>query len=253
MPDHKESDGNCFLISIEAVNRDSLYDCYRDYLVFMSLVRDGVRSCHYNVLGFCWLDEQCLMIIRPVAEELGNTILRLLKRYHFWLLQRGPAMTEFKFQMLEINQGSWLLDGIRFLHQWAVETKTVEDAMDYHWHSHHVYNGFWSLNWLSTDFVLDKFADSRLAAMNRYRLYMQHPHRLDFKNLLESQDSSTTYVSDNSFKQAADCNQAVGEINSQYHQSMLDRTHVNCLTKNDKQHIQIRVIDEYQFLDKVSE
>jgi len=244
MANHEANTENCFLISIEATNRDALYDCYRDYLVFMSLVRDGVRNGHYKVLGFCWLKEQSLMIIQPETSKVGDNILRLLKRYHFWLLQRGPAMTEFKFQMLEVQQDSWLLDSLRFIHQRAVNKRVAEDAMDYHWHSHHVYNGFWSLSWLNTDFILDKFANNRLAAMNKFRQYMQHPHRLDFETLLTSLDCSAQYISAEDNDQTFNSKQAVAEINSQYHQSMIDRTEISCLTRENKQYIQIKVADE---------
>ena len=115
MADHEECTEKCLLISIEASNREALYDCYRDYLVFMSLVRDGVSSFHYKVYGFCWLKDQCLMLIRPETSSVGEMLIKLLKRYHFWLLQRGPAMTEFKLQILELKQSSWLLDCLKVL------------------------------------------------------------------------------------------------------------------------------------------
>jgi len=244
MANHKARTDNCFLISIEVTNRDALFDCNRDYLVFMSLIRDGVRNYHYKVLGFCWLKEQCLMIIQPEAADVGNHILRLLKRYHFWLLQRGSAMTEFRFQMLEVRQDSWLLDSLRFIHQQAVKNTTAEDAIDYHWHSHHAYNDFWSLHWLDTDFVLNKFAGNRIAAMNRFRQYMQHPHRLDFKTLLDSLDCSKEYISEGFEGQIANGKQAVAEVNSQYHQSMIDRTEIRCVKRGARQYIQINVVDK---------
>ncbi|MFT5451081.1 MAG: hypothetical protein ACI9N9_000562, partial [Enterobacterales bacterium] len=64
MPNLDETEP-CYLISIEASNRDGLFDCYRDYLVFMSLIRDAVRSKQLKVYGFCWLKGQSLMLIQP--------------------------------------------------------------------------------------------------------------------------------------------------------------------------------------------
>ena len=244
MADHEDRREKCLLISIEATNRNALYDCYRDYLVFMSLVRDGVRSYQYKVYGFCWLQNKCLMLIQPETPSIGNMLLKLLKRYHFWLLQRGPAMTEFKMQMLELQQSSWLLDCLRFIHQHAVKSQVVDDAMDYHWHSHHVYNGFWSVNWLDTDFILNKFAGNRLAAMSRFRQYMQHPHKMDFKTLLDSFDCSKTHMAKANQQDHVSENQVVAEINSQYHQSLIDRTHISFLPKEGNQHIRITVVDK---------
>jgi len=218
---------SCLLISIEANNRDALFDCYRDYLVFMSLVRDGVRSTQYRVYGFCWLKNQCLMIIQPENEQIGKYLLRLLKRYHFWLLQRGPSMSEFKLRMLELEQTSWILDSLRFMHQRPVAEKIVEDAMDYHWHSHHVYNGFWSMYWLDTDFILAKFAANRLVAMNRFRQYMLHQHRLDFTKMLNSDDCSDHYINLDIETSDGNTRQAVAEINSHYHRSLLERTRIS--------------------------
>jgi len=249
MADQEVSTKGCFLISIEAVNRDALYDCYRDYLVFMSLVRDGVRNCQYRVYGFCWLKNKCLMLIQLEQPEVGNFLLKLLKRYHFWLLQRGPAMTEFKLQMLELQESSWILDCLRFLHQQAVKSQIVDDAMDYHWHSHHVYNGFWTVNWLNTDFILNKFAGNRIAAMSLFRQYMQHPHRLDFKTLIDTLDCSSQYLAKNNQDKLINGHRAVAELNSQYHQSLFDRTQIHYLTKNKKQHIQVSVLDKAPSLE----
>jgi len=246
MADHEDSSYNCFLISIESVNRNVLYACYRDYLVFMGLVRDGSRGASLKVIGFCWLQDQCLMIIQTESQLVGDFILKLIKRYHYWLLQKGPAMTEFKLLMLEVQQISWLMDSLRFIHQQAVNRRIVEDAMDYHWHSHHVYNGFWSLSWLDTDFILNKFSTNRLAAINRLRQYMQHPHRLDFEMLLNRLDCITKYVSKNNGGKMFASDQIVAEINSQYHQSMLDRTRLSYVTREDKQYIQVRVLDRPQ-------
>lgn len=244
MATHEDSKEDCFLISIESTSNDGLFDCYRDYLVFMSLVRDGVRSCQYKVHGFCWIKNQCLMLIQPETENVGDFLLKLLKRYHFWLLQKGPKITEFKLQMLELAEESWLLDGLRFIHQSAVKSKIVEDAMDYHWHSHHAYNGFWSVNWLDKDFILNKFAGNRLCAMNLFRQYMQHPHRLDFNALLSKMDCSSRFISQSIEDTSQKNKRAVAEINSQYHQSLLDRTLISFSSRNGAQYILITVLEE---------
>lgn len=239
MADQEKCNGSCLLISIEAPNRELLYDCYRDYLVFMSLIRDGVTTFQYKVFGFCWLKDQCLMLIKPEVPAVGDFLLKILKRYHFWLLQRGPEMTEYKLQMIELNQSSWVLDSLRFIHQNAVKRKEVDDAMDYHWHSYHVYNGFWSVNWLETDFILNQFAQTRLAAMSRFRQYMLHPPSLDFSTLLDDLDCSSKYITE-SIPQKRE----VAEVNSPYHQSMFDSTETCLLTVEGKLHVQVRVLSE---------
>ncbi|PCJ49356.1 MAG: hypothetical protein COA74_05710 [Gammaproteobacteria bacterium] len=242
MPDLEEKE-NCYLISIETTNRDALFDCYRDYLVFMSLVRDGVRSCEFKVYGFCWLKKQSLMLIQPNNKSLGDGILRLLKRYHFWLLQRGPTTTEFKLQIAPLKKASSVLDCLRFLHQKAVNEKIVDDAMDYHWHSHHVYSGFWSVNWLRIDYVLDKFASNRLVAMNRFRQYMLNRHCVDFNRLLEVEDCSHDYISINATTSSLSFNkQSVAEVNSHYHQSLLNRTRIDFTATESGQLICISVV-----------
>jgi len=183
-------------------------------------------------------------VIQPEISVVGNSLLRLLKRYHFWLLQKGPNMTEFRLQMLELKQQSWVQDCLRYIHQQAVKSKTVDDAMDYHWHSYHVYNGFWSANWLDTDFIINKYSSNRLAAMNRFRQYMQHPHGLDFDLLLESNDCSVDYMTTPNQQKSTHSKQVVAEINSQYHQSMFDRTRIRYITKNGLQYIRVTVLEQ---------
>ena len=242
MANHEDKECCCLLISIRASNRDALFDGYRDYLVFMSLIRDGVLSSQYKVYGFSWIKNQCLLLIQPDTPEIGGSIIRLLKRYHFWLLQNGPTITEFKLQMLELNQPSWILDCLRYLHQHAVIENIVDDAMDYHWHSHHVYNGFWSMNWLDTHYILNQFANNRLIAMNRFRQYMLHGHSMDFKKMLDENDCSTHYIKQTPVDSEAE-KPAIAEINSKYHQSLLERTQLDILIKNAIHYICISVTE----------
>jgi len=225
MPNLDETEP-CYLISIEASDQNGLFDCYRDYLVFMSLIQDAVRSKQVKVYGFCWLKNQSLMLLQPENKTLGKSLLALLKRYHFWILQRGPTTTEFKLQIAKLTESSTVLDCLRFLHQRAVNEKVVDDAMDYHWHSHHVYSGFWSVNWLSTNYILDKFAGNRLVAMNRFRQYMLHSHRLNFDQILEIDDCSADYIASASKEKISTAETSVAEVNSNYHQSLMDRTQV---------------------------
>ncbi len=235
---------NCLLVSIRTNNRDSIFDCYRDYLVFMGLIRDGVSCNQYQVYGFCWIKQQCLLLIKPRDQLFGKHLLRLLQRYHFWLLQRGPSMTEFKLQIVDLKNSKWTLDCLRYLHQQVVEQRIAEDAMDYHWHSHHVYNGFWSVNWLDTSYILELFAMSRIVALNRFRQYMMHPYRLDFKNLLNNKDCSSKYIGSTN-KHIAQ-KQLVAEINSSYHQSLINRTEVKLIKCDHYQLIQINVTPKQQ-------
>jgi len=250
MANHKKRAGQCLLISIKADDRSVLFECYRDYLVFMSLVRDGVSSCQYKVYGFCWLKDQCLMLIEP--ENIGDCkfLLMLLKRYHFWLLQRGSSSTEFKLQILELTQSSWTLDSLRYLHQRAVKANVVTDAMDYHWHSHHIYNGFWSVNWLDTGFILDKFAGNRLVAMNRFRQYMLHNHRLDFSKMLVSDDCSNRYIGQLDNGSYNPNQKAVADVNSHYHRSLLERTRVTMVSRKAGQMIRVSVVEKTEKAEK---
>jgi hypothetical protein len=248
MPSQEDA-STCLLISIEAINRDGLFDSYRDYLVFMSLVRDGVRNCQFKIFGFCWIEKQCFLLIQPENTHIGGFILQLLKRYHFWLLQRGPSETEFKLRILELIDDSWTLDCLRFIHQKAVNENIVDDAMDYHWHSHHVYNDFWSINWLETHYILKQFASNRLIAMNRFRQYMMHGHKIDFDRMLDTDDVSKKYIrqiEDNGWATPHQSNlatktTAVAEINSQYHQSLLERTQISLSNQSSCLLIKINV------------
>ena len=246
---NQEDVNSCLLVSIEAINREGLFDTYRDYLVFMSLVRDGVRNCQFKIFGFCWIEKQCFLLIQPENQRIGGFILKLLKRYHFWLLQRGPSATEFKLRILELMNSSWTLDCLRFIHQKAVNENVVDDAMDYHWHSHHVYNGFWSINWLDTSYILEQFAGNRLVAMNRFRQYMLHGYKLDFDRMLDTDDSSKKYirqVEDSGWAIARESNdlnknKEVAEINTQYHQSLLERTHISLNQQNSCLLVNVKV------------
>jgi len=229
---------DCLLISVQTKNRDGLFDCYRDYIVFMGLVRDAVNCKQVKVYGFCWTEHHCLMLIQPMQSNLGQHLLRLLKRYHYWLLQRGPAATEFKLRILTMKDNSWTLDALRYLHQQVVYQKVAKDALDYHWHSYHAYHGFWSLNWLNTSYIFEQFSLNRVVAVNQFRQFMLHRHRLEFSQLLKTKDMSYKFLQQTKLPSQQPL---VAEMNSQYHQSLIERTQIEIRRCESYQQITISV------------
>ncbi|NNJ72543.1 MAG: hypothetical protein HKP09_05115 [Enterobacterales bacterium] len=199
------------LVSILPQESKTLFRVYRDYLVFINLVRELVNSHQHHIHGFSWLGSEAWLLIRPESEQLLAQVVSILKRYFLWLKQHDTGSEEFQLRVMELHTSEQMLDALRYVHKRPTTCGQVADPLDYHWHSYPVYNQFWQLDWLNTQELLGYFSSNRILAMNAFRQHMQRSGEHDYKAIIE-QEPKSSYVDYNLVQ-----NQALAEPEYPYH------------------------------------
>ena len=185
------------LVAIHSLSDKSLFRVYRDYLIFINLVRELVNSHQHSIFGFSWLNNEAWFLLRPADLNLLRQLLSLLKRYYLWLQHQEETTRQFKLRALPIKEQPQALDVLRYIHQRAIQSGQVTDALDYHWHSYPVYQDFWQLNWLNTKELLSYYSINPILAMNAFREHMQQPSEKDYA--LELEEPGTDDNSNNKY------------------------------------------------------
>lgn len=189
------------LLAIRSHQNKPLFRVYRDYLIFINLIRELAQSHQHRLFGFSWLKYDAWLLCQPGSERLIKQLFSLIQRYYLWLQHIDDGCEEFNIQALTLMNKAQSLDALRFIHSRATASGQVKDALDYHWHSYPIYNEFWQLNWLDTKQMLNYFSSNHIIALNEFRKHMQYPCDEDFEAILSEQSTRQALYPDSNYDQ----------------------------------------------------
>jgi hypothetical protein len=90
---------------------------------------------------------------------------------------RVGHLFERRYRASLIQQNSYLLEVVRYIHLNPVRASIAKSPNDYPWSSHHVYTGRLPLPWVTTQCILGYFHDKRDAARAAYLRFMRADER----------------------------------------------------------------------------
>ena len=102
--------------------------------------------------------------MRQVASEFARAMqVKLETTGHFF---------ERRYHATLIEDTDYLFTALRYIHRNPVEARLVDSLDDYRWSSHHAYVGRRCEPWLTTGYILGKFAKEHAAAVREYSAFM---------------------------------------------------------------------------------
>jgi len=207
------------MVSIQPIDDYPLFNTYRDYLVFLSLVRELICSNRNKLYGFSWLSHEAVMLFHTPHRNFGLQLLKVMKRYYYWLQQSNHQQQHFRLQALTLKESALCHDALRYIHYRPTATGQVKDALDYHWNSYPIYQDFWQLNWLSCTEILQSYSLNPLQALESFRAYMQQPPLQDFGRQLDNSNEANNLVQHHEGNPQVGQKMAVGESIQNYQKS----------------------------------
>ncbi|MEN6324892.1 MAG: transposase [Syntrophomonas sp.] len=139
------------------------------------------------------MDNHVRLLIGETSELIGQSIKRICGSYVYWYNwnhDRIGHLFQERFKSEIIEDDSYFLTVLRYIHQNSVKAGLVDEIIKYRWSSYHNYLGKSGL--LDTDFALEMFSDVRTQALKRFKEFMNDVNEdrcLDYeekKRLLDS-------------------------------------------------------------------
>ncbi len=142
---------------------------------FYHLLAEGVRRFGYRVHAFCLMTNHVHLALQAGDESLSRGMQNLGFRYTRHVnaaRKRVGRLFEGRYKAFLVDQESYGLDLVRYLHLNPVRSGMVRDAADYPWSGHRAYLGREALAWLTADWVLGQFGSSLGVARRRYARFV---------------------------------------------------------------------------------
>jgi putative transposase len=155
-----------------------------DGLIAIASERYGCR-----IHAYCWMTNHLHIAVQIGQPPLGRFVQWVASQYARTTNRRHGRtghLFERRYRALLVEQDSYLLQLVRYIHLNPVAAGLVRDAGEYQWSSHRVYLGCERVPWLSTSFVLSQFADRSAVAKARFVSFICEEHAQSDADFLDS-------------------------------------------------------------------
>ena len=174
-----EFPGAVYHVMNRGLNRNSIFLENKDYELFGETLGQACRLFNVELYAYCLMPNHYHLL---VSTPLGN-ISRFMRHLNGVYTQRfnrkyqcdGPLFRG-RFKSILVQEDSYLLQVVRYIHKNPVKAKIVDRLNRFKWSSHNSYLGMKGLNCgLDTGFVLLHFSGTRKLAVERYKHFMAEP------------------------------------------------------------------------------
>ena len=140
-----------------------------DYVKFLQIVEDYQAISKYKVYAYCLMSNHIHLLIREEEEPLEQIFKRIGSKYVYWYnvkYQRKGHLFQDRFKSETVDNETYFLTVIRYIHQNPVKAGICEKIDDYKYSSFQEY--FSKTKIVDTDFVFKIVSRSEFEKFNRH-------------------------------------------------------------------------------------
>lgn len=146
--------GAIYHVMLRGNNRQDLFFRAADHTHLNRLVNRASSRLNANIHAFCWMSNHVHLAVQVSDEPLGRLIQWIASRYAYYInrrLGRTGHVFERRYRAILVDDDSYLLHLVRYIHLNPVKAGIVKEPEAYQWSSHRYYLGRGTLEWLVTD------------------------------------------------------------------------------------------------------
>ncbi len=154
---------------------------------FLLLLQEGTERFSYRLHAFCFMTNHIHLVIQVSDIPLSKIIQNVSFRYTKYINKKKKRIGHLfqgRYKAILIDEDSYLLELVRYIHNNPVRGGLVNDPIDYPWSSHSAYLGKSEIPFLTTSLVLGQFGDKLPVACKNYLDFvnkgMSEDHREEF-------------------------------------------------------------------------
>ncbi|HPF44775.1 MAG TPA: transposase [Syntrophomonadaceae bacterium] len=184
------SESGYYHIMLRGNERKNIFLDDKDKLRFMETVFEKEQGERFYMHAFCLMNNHVHLMLSEGNEDIGTAMKRITVSYVSYFNKKNKRVGHLfqdRFRSEVVEQDSYVLSLVRYIHQNPVKAGMVTRAADYKWSSYNCYldkdNYFTKM--LETDFILGLFSANRERAIEEYKIFMNEATEERFVDLQE--------------------------------------------------------------------
>lgn len=138
----KTSQSETYHIMLRGINQQQIFEDEEDYQKFVEVLKNYQAICGYTIYAYCLIGNHIHLLMRFSSETIGQVFKRIGSKYVYWYnikYQRKGHLFQDRFKSEPVEDDSYFLTVIRYIHQNPVKAGLCKKLEDYRYSSYNEY------------------------------------------------------------------------------------------------------------------
>ena len=153
-----KSASGIYHIMMRGINRQNIFEDQVDYIRFIQTLRQYKEISGYQIYAYCLMGNHVHLLLKVGEEPLEQAMRRICGSFVYWYnqkYQRIGNLFQDRFKSEPIENDSYFLTVLRYIHQNPLKAGLVTNIEDYQWSS--IGNYISREQFVDTKFALQMF------------------------------------------------------------------------------------------------
>ncbi|MEL7635531.1 MULTISPECIES: transposase [Sporomusa] len=170
----KKSKSGTYHIMLRGINKQRIFEEEEDYEKYLQVLELCQGKSEFKLMAYCLMGNHLHLLIKEDKESLEQIFKRIGVRYVYWYnnkYNRTGHLFQDRFKSEPVDDDSYFLTVLRYIHQNPVKANLCEQAQQYKWSSYRDY--LYDTGITYTEFGLSLFHENSDKAKALFASYMQ--------------------------------------------------------------------------------
>ena len=167
----KLSSTGIYHVMLRGINKQRIFEDIEDCEKFLDILAECKQISGFSIYAYCLMSNHVHLLIKEGPEKPEHIFKRIGVRYVYWYnrkYNRNGHLFQDRFKSEPVNDDSYLMTVIRYIHQNPIKAGLCDDILQYPYSSYMSYLRPEEKHLTDTDFVLsimgkDEFVKFNLA------------------------------------------------------------------------------------------
>ena len=197
-----KSQSGYYHIMLRGNERRNIFNDDDDKLRFLETLNEKKQDNRFNLQAFCLMDNHVHLMLSQRTEDIASVMKRITVSYVFYYnkkYNRVGHLFQDRYRSEVVEQDSYVLALVRYIHQNPVKAGMVKSPSDYKWSSYNCYSDKGSTveKMIDTDLILGLFSSDRANAIELFKKYMNNEGEEKFiemeENMVTDEDAKQLF------------------------------------------------------------
>ncbi len=165
-------------VVLRGINRQDIFYDENDFQRFLETLEQKKSEKQFEVYGYCLMSNHVHILIREKNDKISRIMSRIGTSYAWWYNRkygRSGHVFQGRYGSECVEDDTYLLTVVRYIHNNPVKAKMVSAAEDYRWSSIQEYYGGreYPSGLTEIEFVLGMIHEKRTEAIKGFREFMK--------------------------------------------------------------------------------
>ena len=130
----KKAESGIYHIMLRGIDRQQIFEDTEDYFRFLDIVRECREECEFKLYAYCLMGNHVHLLLKVQVDSLETIFKKIGGRYVYYYnvkYQRIGHLFQDRFKSEPVDDDSYFLTVLRYIHQNPVKAKLCSKVEDY--------------------------------------------------------------------------------------------------------------------------